>query len=225
MLFRGQRSFKGKTVIMLTHDLEPIIDLVKNLPHIFEPVPSAMFLHSTGGKITETKITRDDILTFAQVCDNNVRCRNEIIIKLIFLRRFYEATDDKGYEYHLLSNLFHKRDVPIIPSDDKKVEMSEMAINTASISIKEKIPDFDYNTVLVRLKNRTDMLELYRNTQSNYEKLQIFRIINDNHGNNIIRKYINETYHIENEYLCQLDPCKFEMVPDFLIRECNASFE
>lgn len=69
------------------------------------------------------------------------------------------------------------------------------------------------------------MLAIYREAQSNYEKLQIFRIINDNHENNVIRKYINETYHIENEYLCQLDPCKFEIVPEFLIKECDASFE
>jgi ABC-type Mn2+/Zn2+ transport system ATPase subunit len=39
MLFRGQESLQGKTVLMLTHDIEPIIDLIKNLNHAFVPKP------------------------------------------------------------------------------------------------------------------------------------------------------------------------------------------
>ena len=34
-------------------------------------------------------------------------------------------------------------------------------------------------------------------------------------------KFINETFHIENEYIMQLNPRKYELVPSFIIDECN----
>ena len=57
---------------------------------------------------------------------------------------------------------------------------------------------------------------------SNYEKLQIYRIMfNDNSSNNVIRKFVNETFHIENDYLFQLNPCEFDTVPQYIIDECD----
>jgi wobble nucleotide-excising tRNase len=38
-LFRGEKSLKGKTVLMLTHDIDPIIDMFKVLYGKIEPVP------------------------------------------------------------------------------------------------------------------------------------------------------------------------------------------
>lgn len=110
MLFRGKRSLRGKTVLMLTHDLEPIIDMVKNLPHTFNPIPKAAFLRSRSGIVSEIEITKSDVLTFSQVCDENIANNNEDVIKLIYLRRYYETINDKGCEYQLLSNLLHKRE-------------------------------------------------------------------------------------------------------------------
>lgn len=64
--------------------------------------------------------------------------------------------------------------------------------------------------------------ELYQNSRSNYEKLQIYRIMfNDNSSNNVIRKFVNETFHIENDYLFQLNPCEFDTVPQYIIDECD----
>jgi hypothetical protein len=68
------------------------------------------------------------------------------------------------------------------------------------------------------------MLELYRNSGSNYEKLQIYRIIFDedkNSGNAVVKKFVNETFHIENDYLFQLNPRKYDTVPQYIIEECD----
>lgn len=68
----------------------------------------------------------------------------------------------------------------------------------------------------------TLMKELYHNSASNYEKLQIYRIMfNDNNSNSVIRKFVNETFHIENDYLFQLNPCEYDTVPQYIIDECN----
>ena len=36
-----------------------------------------------------------------------------------------------------------------------------------------------------------------------------------------IQKFINESYHIENEFICQLDPAKFDTIPEYVIAECD----
>ena len=37
----------------------------------------------------------------------------------------------------------------------------------------------------------------------------------------VIRKFVNETYHIENEFICQLDPTRFDLIPEYVIVECD----
>jgi hypothetical protein len=36
-----------------------------------------------------------------------------------------------------------------------------------------------------------------------------------------ILKFINETFHNENEQIMQINPCKYEIVPEFVIDECE----
>jgi hypothetical protein len=43
------------------------------------------------------------------------------------------------------------------------------------------------------------------------------------HESDVIAKYINEAFHIENEYLMQLNPTKYETTPKFIIDECDKS--
>ena len=40
--------------------------------------------------------------------------------------------------------------------------------------------------------------------------------------NDIVRKFVNEAYHIENEYLFGLDPVQFDIVPAFVIEKLDA---
>ena len=67
------------------------------------------------------------------------------------------------------------------------------------------------------------MIKIYENTNNNYEKLQIYRITYDDKDveDNVIRKFINETFHIENDYLFQLNPCEYELIPEYIIKQCN----
>lgn len=225
MLFRGSKSLRGKTVLMLTHDLEPIIDMVKNLSHIFQPTPKAYFLSYNAGQIDEIEIKKSDVLSFSQLCEENIRTNDEPVIKLIYLRRLYETINDKGKEYQLISNLLHKRETPIDSSGEENVEMTTEDIAHAKAEIEKRIPGFEYTPILTRLMDKAEMIEVYKKCSNGYEKLQIFRIINDTHQNNVVKKYINETFHIENEYICQLNPCKYDIIPNFIVKECDEFFE
>ncbi len=40
-------------------------------------------------------------------------------------------------------------------------------------------------------------------------------------GDDAFRKFVNETFHIENEYLMQLNPREFDAVPDHVVRRCE----
>ena len=65
------------------------------------------------------------------------------------------------------------------------------------------------------------MKALYRAYENGYEKLQIFRLLGLDAKNSVIQKCINETSLIESESICQLDPAKFDTVPEYVVLECD----
>ncbi|MDA3780417.1 MAG: hypothetical protein PF487_09410, partial [Bacteroidales bacterium] len=226
-IFRGKKSFRDKTVLLLTHDFEPLIDIIYNLPHKFQPKPSVNFLKTENSIIHEIEILKSDIKLFHEIAIENIQILSDDINKLIYLRRLFELNIDKNESYHLISNIFHKRDQPlfITINDENNLELTQMgedAILKASIEIQEYISSFDYFAILERVKDYSQMINLYNLASNNYEKLQIFRILFPNSdGNDVINKFINESYHIENDYLLQLNPCKYDLVPYYIIDLCD----
>lgn len=228
MLFRRDASscLKNQTVLMLTHDVEPIIDTIKSLSQKFNNLTSASFLKLTSGQISEVPIDKNDIQTFAQICKCALKTEKDDIVKLIYLRRHYEIIDDKGNGYQVLSNVLHKRARAIETrepkdSDGNHPEMNSTNFSSGCAEIREEISNFSYSEILTRLSDTKAMETLYEACLNGYEKLQIFRIFEVSVENSVIQKFINETYHIENEYICQLDPAKFDTIPEYVIAECD----
>ena len=220
MLFVQGRSFRGKTSLLLTHDFEPVIDALYNHPSFFEGTPIAHFLENRSGVLSETIIRKDNIHSSIQVADENIRNSDHVICKLIYLRRKIEITVGKNNAWHLLSNLFHKRKTPLIGENGPT--MTQENITEGTDYIRESIPDFDYYQLIETISNRDEMTHLYRRVHSNYEKLQVYRLIcsaaDENH---IMRKFLNETYHVENDFLFQLNPIEYNTVPNYIIAECD----
>ncbi|MDR3256994.1 MAG: hypothetical protein LBT18_05070 [Endomicrobium sp.] len=222
MLFRGKDSFAEKTVLMLTHDFEPIIDMF-TISNKFNHLPEVAFLEVNNGILEEKKIKKEDVKTFGEVCKNNIQNSQCNIIKIIYLRRYYEITNNKGMVYQLLSNLLHRRTTPKLNNPER--DMMPKEIDNANVEIKKDISDFCYKSILNDLNDSVKMKEFYTNAQCNYEKLQIFRIMIDEESmrdkNDILQKFTNETFHIENEYIMQLNPRENELIPQFIIDSCN----
>lgn len=222
MLFRGEKSLRGKTVVMLTHDFDPIVDMIYHLSHKFQPVPKAAFLENLRGILNEKHIEKNDVKTFLEIAKENIFILDEDINKLIYLRRLFEVNNDKDEPYQLLSNLFKKREVPEFKSNGNSRPMTEEEVNTATTVISKYIPSFEYGSYYRLVTDHDNLIRLYEKSSNNYEKLQLYRIIKvDNSSNDIIRKFVNETFHIENDYLYQLNPCEFQIVPQFIIDECD----
>ena len=223
MLFLGDRSLRGKTVLMLTHDLEPVIDMGYTLARKFNQTVTIAFLENKKGHITETEITRGDIMTFGEVCKKNILYAPNDVHKVIYLRRLLEITEPGGDAYQLLSSLIHKRAQP-----DKRVgqaitPLSADEIAAASAEVAQHIVGFDYVTMQVHFADDGQMLAAYKAATKNYEKLQIFRVIKDGDlpENDIIAKFVNEVFHIENDFIMQVNPLKYELIPHYVIEECD----
>ncbi|MBK1548172.1 AAA family ATPase [Enterobacter hormaechei] len=228
MLFRRDPAdcLKSKTVLMLTHDVEPIIDTIRSVRQQFNNQVSAAYLRYSRGAITEQSISNSDIKTFAQICSSALQAGCDDIIKLIYLRRQYEILDNRGNAYQVLSNLLHKRavleDMRLAAIDGGYPLMSEENVNAGCSEIIKHITGFDYAAQLAKITCGQYLTTLYYSCNSSYEKLQIFRLLDIDTGNSVIQKFINETYHIENEFICQLDPTRFDLIPEYVIAECDS---
>ena len=142
------------------------------------------------------------------------------------MRRHYEIADNKGDAYQVLSNIFHKRERPIdtresTGSDSHYPEMERTKFANGCASISNQLNGSSYTDLLNRIMDISSLRRLYADSESGYEKLQLFRLLGLDIGNSVIRKFINESYHIENEFICQLDPAKFDTIPEYVISECD----
>lgn len=226
--FRG--NFRGKTVLLLSHDFEPIVDMIFHHGVRFDQ-PSAYFVENRLGQLNEIEVSKSDIQTFMDINTQNIRGSGHVIEKLVYLRRTYEIMNVKGMAYQMLSNVFHKRDIPLIFTVQEDGEISERKMSNDEISegnleILDYIPEFNYSTIIELIKNDEEMKALYRASNNNYEKLHLYRMIFDGKDDDIaastIQKFINQSFHIENDYIYQLNPAKYQTVPQYVIDECDA---
>lgn len=229
MLFRKEKSFRGKSVLLLTHDLEPIVDMVYLHSDRFIK-PFATFLENMHGQLSEKEITKSDIKTFVEVNRENLCLELHDLNKLVYLRRLYEVMEYRDFGYDVLSNLFHKRVTATRKDGDAIRNMPDEEIKQGCEKIKKYISNFNYKELLELLTNDTEMKTLYSAAKNNYEKLHIYRIIfvdkeSDDIGSDIIRKFINEAFHIENNYIYQLNPREYQLVPQYVIDECDKFVE
>ncbi|WOQ88336.1 hypothetical protein R4536_14105 [Vibrio cholerae] len=226
MLFRrkAENCLKSKTVLMLTHDVEPIIDTVKAVQKQFDSQVFASYLRFDSGVINEFSIDKSDIKTFPQICTDYLATEADSILKLIYLRRYFEIVDDMGDAYQVLSNLLHLRTLEeaIDTREDSHPIMDTSKLDNGIARIASSITNFSYEETLARLKDKVSLRGIYDGCSSGYEKLQIFRLFEEVEvENSVLQKFINETYHIENEYICQLDPTKFDLIPEYVVKSCD----
>lgn len=227
-LFHGRDSIRDFTTLLLTHDIEPAIDIVRvgTSAQFIAARPVVHFLASRSGVVTEKIVEKRDISTFSQVCDKNIAESSDDIIKCIYLRRRYELHGAHNGEYDVLSSLLHLRDSPTLQTGDGSWEpLSEADVELATNNIRQDIPGFSYETLLLELKDPAVLKAKFEDTSVGYEKLQLFRIMSELApaglpGDDAFRKFVHESFHIENEYVMQLNPREFDAVPEYVLEAC-----
>lgn len=225
-LFKGQESLQGKTVVMLTHDFDPVVDMIHttSIRCRFCPCPVGSFLYNQNGILHESNIGPHDIQSFFEIANYNIENAPDEINRLIYLRRLYEACGRKDMGWQLLSNVFHPdRQTPIYQEAEQDPRpMTEEEVADGTNIIRARIPNFEYNRIYARAHDVAQMISLYRSTTSNYEKIQIYRLIYHGDINDtVFKKFVDEVYHIENDNLFQLNPALFPTIPSYIIELCD----
>jgi len=225
-LFSSQnkkRSFYRKTVQMLTHDLEPVIDYVINDKPTGAYV-SAYFLQHKAGIISEIEISESDIKSLPKMLVENAK-NNKLnkVHRVASLRKYLEHLPDQpGQEqaYNLLSCLLHGKSQPSKKDDSA---MTKTEISAGEALIKQYIADFDYATDSSKAFSKEALLKIVTDDPNSYFRLQAFRVLllvlnlKAKIDDDTMMKYIDEQFHVENDYIFTLDLLKYDMVPDFII--------
>lgn len=235
-LFDNQKkSFRDRTVLMLTHDLQPIIDYVHGGQFtrmgLTTPVV-ANWIQNVNGTINERVITTSDLKNIVEL--TKAIYSNEdypLHVRIVNLRKYIEITnveykDDPAYQ--LISNLIHGR---LKPTENDVSKLLDANIcELGNIQLKEIFSGRGYDELIKELAD--DNLKQQIEEGDSYHKVLAFRLLLERHED-IFKdlrknepgtyKFINETNHIENDYIFQLNPLEFYSIPDFYLKKlCQA---
>lgn len=225
---QSHQNFRDETVLLLSHDLEPIVDIVHHHYKLFSKT-LAHFLENCRGQVVEKRIKRGDIRTFVDINKSNIRKETCLLSQLIYLRRLYEIMNDRGMGYQLASNIIHRRRTPWIKDSqapNQQRNMTPQEINEGITAIALEIESFDYAQALELVLNDAKLIELYTCESNNYKKLHLYRILFENRpsekiDSSPIKKFIDQAFHIETDYIYQLNPAKYQTVPQYVVDECD----
>jgi len=221
-LFTGKKHLRNRTILLLTHDLEPIINLYRVETRSIPAYVSAKFIDNNNGKVIEQIINSEDIQSLIDVTLNTIKNTDlSVINRLINLRRYLELIAHDELAYNMLSSLFKGEEKP---SFKNSIRFSKEQAEKALKLVQSYITDFEYEAVLKQILDKNLMINLFAKTNSNYEKVEIFRMMWSNFKIDLpdeIMKFINETYHIENTFLFQLNPYTFNSVPAYIVEACK----
>lgn len=234
----GERgnSLYERTVLMLTHDFEPVIDYIQTSSGRQTPTSvCATYFENNSGHLSCTPIQKgDDLLSsvvlFKELAkDSDIDMAARIGCLRKFIEHQFKNPQNESAAYNILSSLIHGRKVPTADSEGNH-KLSAQQVKAGSAVIKEFIPSFDYDTELDQCSAR-NILNRYGNEESAYIKMLMLRAYTERNKearerlrkkNDVLRKYVDETYHIENDYIYSLDIRRFNIVPENYISDADA---
>ncbi|MGE0919685.1 AAA family ATPase [Trichlorobacter lovleyi] len=224
---RGAQSLYQKAVLMLTHDFEPIIDYIQVGGKLSGDSVNAAYLQNAAGTLTERVITKNsDMLSMVVLLKEIAEDENvSLPVRVGCLRKYIEHTvrnpHDGSLAYHILSSVTHGRPWPTFDAEGQ-CPLSQEENDRGKNEIHEHITDFDYPSALLEFSSAS-LLTLFKREQNAFYKLLILRAYTESNGDarerlkakdDVLRKYIDETYHIENDYLYSLDVRVYNIVPE-----------
>lgn len=226
-------SLYRKTVLMLTHDFEPVIDFIIN----HKPTGGfvrASYLKNNFGKLQEVEINdNSDIEPAISILIKNAKNKKlNKIHRVIFLRKYIEYMNfgegQKRIAYDILSSLIHgKKKADRKVENGKYEELKHEEFELGCSYISKFIENFDYEHILQEDYSKKSLITYYEGEKNNYLKLQIFREylevtnIRDKIKDDVILKFVDDIYHIENDYTYCLNFMKYDIVPTYIIKRIN----
>jgi len=88
------------------------------------------------------------------------------------------------------------------------------------------IADFSYILYSTTIFTKDNLLKVFNEDTNSYSRLQVFRVLIEvlklrSQIEDPLLKYIDEQFHVENDYMFGLDFMKYDLVPEFVIPKCS----
>ncbi|MCR5531720.1 MAG: AAA family ATPase [Lachnospiraceae bacterium] len=233
-LFDNQKaSFRDKTVLMLTHDMQPIIDYVHGkffVRYGLTTRVSAVLIQNDKGVIQEQEIKDSDLMNVVTLTETMAKDISESIpVRIVNLRKHIEITEGDISTlpaYDILSNLIHGRTILFDKSGNP---LTDQYKSSGMEFIRQFIPNHSYEDLLGEMSD--DKLKSLMTTTNYYYKTIAARLLLERKEGLLQQlrkefpaacKFLNESNHIENDYVFQLDPRKFYSAPKNFISEIES---
>lgn len=235
----NKESLYQMTVLMLTHDFEPVIDYIQTGSGRQDASSvCATYFENINGQIRCSPIKKDsDLMSSVVLLKELARDTTvDIVVRIGSLRKFIEHQHKNPREtseaYNVLSSLIHGRSA-LTCCDARGDKLTDEQKIKGSNFIKKFIPEFDYAATLEQC-DAPNLLDRYSTEGSSYIKMLILRAYTERNEearerlrktNDALRKYVDETHHIENDYIYSLDVRRFDVVPDYYLRGADLFME
>jgi len=222
-------SLYMRTVLLLTHDMEPVIDYIQVGGKLEARYVNGYYLQNIDGLLIEYPLRKNvDILSTPILL---IRSAKDVSIpmpaRIGCLRKYIEHTVENpttvSMPYNILSSLIHGREHATYDNAGE-IEMSENDFRRGLAEIIAIIPDFDYTAILEQY-SAIALITEYRRATNRYIQLLILRAYIQKYeeakmrlkaSNDVLRKFVDETFHIENDYIYSFNFLTFALVPDFI---------
>lgn len=215
---------------MLTHDFQPIIDYVHGnfftRYGLITPV-HASFIQNIEGSICESPITMNDLKNTVELTKDIVMSSNaSMAVKIVNLRKYVELTKPEfgtSAIYEVLSNVIHGRQNPIYKDGQ---EISADVLEQGMREVSQYIPNKSYTDLINGTS--TEILISSMSSDDLYHRIISIRLLFERVEGTLLLlrkkypaacKFVNETNHVENDYIYQLDPRKYFGIPNYYLQQ------
>lgn len=223
------KSFHNKTILFLTHDKQVLIDYIYNnsLSGFIQMNINCKYMQNSNGNIEEISICNKDFVNIYDFYKQETES-SDLAVKVVNERKLVELQNNNYVEiplYQGTSCIIHGRS-SIAKKDDTPFEPEfEKDIN----DIIEKTFNKKYSDILSELsieKLKEKIISSYESDKGGYLITLYFRLLYERDNNILteldrkipgIRKFVNETNHIEDDFIFQLNPYKFPEMPKYYI--------
>lgn len=187
----------------------------------------ASFIQNIEGSICESPITMNDLKNTVELTKDIVMSSNaSMAVKIVNLRKYVELTKPEfgtSAIYEVLSNVIHGRQNPIYKDGQ---EISADVLEQGMREVSQYIPNKSYTDLINGTS--TEILISSMSSDDLYHRIISIRLLFERvEGTlSLLRKkypaackFVNETNHVENDYIYQLDPRKYFGIPNYYLQQ------
>lgn len=215
--------FAKKTVLLLTHDFELVVDLhFKNQLKRLDR--KAHYILSSDNELNEIEISKQKIKSTLARWECKVKDEKlSKVIRVVNLRKLLQYSGDRNHHaIDILSSLTHTDEEPMrLSESNTKVSIPEKQVKKGTEIIKKYFSDFDYDTYLQHFLDIEKLKNAYQSSSSSIEKLQLLRVLvtlsKKNVESIVFFDFLTMHYHVENNEMMSLDDNDYDLIPNYIM--------